>query len=102
MIGSRRKADDGLAARGPRCTTEETHLRRHPAVEFSFKLVDADLARQVDCEGLGDRYHARLTGNLSRMAHLIDRQEFKARIVVYEVIKPPRPKAIAGDDTIAM
>src|SRR5262245_53377172 len=102
IVGRGRKADDGLAAPGSRRATDETRLRRHPAVEFSFKLVDADLARQVDCEGLGDRYHARLTGDLFRIAHLIDRQELKARIVVYQVVEPPRPQAVAGDDTIAM
>src|SRR5262249_47931652 len=73
-----------------------------PAVEFTFKLVDTDLARQIDCEGLGDRDHARLVGDLPRMTHLIDRQEFKTWIVVYEVIKPTGSKAVAGDDTVAM
>src|SRR4029434_5358227 len=36
------------------------------------------------------------------MTHLIDREEFETWIVVYEVIKPPGPKAVAGDDTVAM
>src|SRR5262245_39936040 len=102
IVGRGRKADDGLAARGSRRATDETRLRRHPAVEFSFELVDADLARQVDCKGLGDRYHALLTGDLLRVAHLIDRQELKARIVVDQVVEPPRPQAVAGNDTIAM
>src|SRR5262249_10046337 len=36
------------------------------------------------------------------MTHLIDRQECETWVVVYEVIKPPGPKAVAGDDTAAM
>src|SRR5262245_24883300 len=36
------------------------------------------------------------------MTHLIDREEFETWIVVYEVIKPPGPKAVAGDNTVAM
>src|SRR5262249_55140067 len=73
-----------------------------PAVKFAFKLVDTDLARQVDSKGLGDRDHPRLVGDLPRMTHLIDRQEFETWIVVYKVIKPPGAKAVAGDDTVAM
>jgi hypothetical protein len=65
-------------------------------------LVDTDLARQVNCKSLGDRDHARLIGDLLRMTDLIDREEFETWIVVYEVIKPPGPKAVAGDDTVAM
>ena len=37
-----------------------------------------------------------------RVAYLIDRQEHETWIVIYEVIKPPGPKAVAGDDTVAM
>src|SRR5215467_409858 len=36
------------------------------------------------------------------MTHLIDWQEFEKWIVVYEVIEPPSPKAVASDDTVAM
>src|SRR5262249_58205255 len=81
---------------------EERRRRQQPAVEFAFKLVDTDLARQVNRERLGYRDHARLAGDLPRMTHLIDREEFEEWIVVYEVVKPPGPKAVAGDDTLAM
>src|SRR5499427_9034038 len=102
VVGGGRKADNGLAILRPRRAAEEPQLCRHPAVEFASKLVDTDLARQVNCESLGDRDHARLVGDLPRMTHLIDRQELKTWIVVYEVIKPTGPKAVAGDDTVAM
>src|SRR5215831_2543110 len=36
IIGSGRKADDGLATRGTRRTTDETRLRGHSAVELAF------------------------------------------------------------------
>src|SRR5215510_4500026 len=39
---------------------------------------------------------------MPRMAHLIDRQECETWVVVYEVIKPPGAKAVAGDDAVAM
>src|SRR5262245_6077253 len=102
VVGRGRKADNGLAALRPRRATDKPDLRRQPTVEFAFKLVDTDLARQVNGEGLGDRNHARLVGDLPWMTHLIDRQEFEKWIVVYEVIKPTGPKAIASDDTVAM
>src|SRR5262249_19203767 len=96
------KADNGLAILRPRRAAEEPHLCRHPAVEFTFKLVDTDLARQVDCEGLGDRDHARLLGDLPRMTHLIDRQEFKTWIVIDEVRKPAGARGVGGDEALAM
>src|SRR5262249_14594655 len=102
VVGGGRKAHNGLAALRPRRAAHEPDLGRHPAVEFAFKLVDTDLARQVNCEGLGDRDHARLVGDLPRMTHLIDRRECETRFLAYEVRKPPGPKAVAGDDTVAM
>src|SRR5262245_4080128 len=71
IVSSGRKADDGLATGGTRRTTDETRLRGHSAVELAFELVDADLACQIDREGLRDRNHARLAGDLLGMAHLI-------------------------------
>jgi hypothetical protein len=88
-----RKADNGLAAGGSRRATDEAHLGGYAAVELAFELVDADLARQVNGEGLGDRDHARLAGDLLGIAHLIDRQEQETWIVIYEVVEPPRPQA---------
>jgi hypothetical protein len=41
-------------------------------------------------------------GHLLRIADLIDRQERKARVVVHDVVEPPRPQAVAGDDPVAM
>src|SRR5262249_54883731 len=102
VVGGGKKTHNGFAILRPRCSANDPDLCRPPAVEFTFKLVDTDLARQVDCEGLGDRDHARLVGDLPWMTHLIDRQEFKTWIVVYEVIKPTGSKAVAGDDTVAM
>ena len=43
-----------------------------------------------------------LPGDLFGIAYLIDRQEQETRIVIHEVIEPPRPQAVAGDNTIAM
>ena len=64
IVGSGRKADDGLAARGSRRAPDEAYLRGYAAIELAFELVHADLARQIDCEGLCDRDHARLAGDL--------------------------------------
>src|SRR5262249_8571631 len=102
IIGSGRKADDGLPARGTRRTTDETRLRGHSAVELAFELVDADLACQIDGKGLCDRNHARLAGHLLGMAHLIDGKEMEPRIIVDKVVEPARSQAVAGDDTIAI
>src|SRR5262245_4905334 len=70
IISSGRKADDGLATGGARRTTDETRLRGHSAVELPFELVHADLAGQIDREGLRNRNHARLAGDLLGIAHL--------------------------------
>src|SRR5215467_9438436 len=102
IIGSGRKADDGLATRGMRRTTDETRLRGHSAIELAFELVDADLACQIDGKGLRDRNHARLAGHLLGMAHLIDGKEMEPRIIVDKVVEPARSQAVAGDDTIAI
>jgi hypothetical protein len=85
-----------------RRTTHETHLRGHSAVEFAFKLVDADLAGQVYCKGLGDRNHARLARHLFGMAHLIYWEQLNTRVIVHEVVEPSRSHAITGDNTIAI
>ena len=98
IVGGGRQADDRLAAGGSRRAPDEGRLCGYAAIELTFELVDADLARQVDREGLGDRYHARIGGDLLRIADLIDRQEQKMGIVVDEVVEPPRAQAIAGDD----
>src|SRR5262249_38593617 len=100
--GSGRKADDGLATAGMSCHADETNLAGHSAVELAFELLDADLACQIDRKGLGDRNHARLAGDLLRMAHLIDRKEMEAGIIVDEIVQPARSQAVTGDDTIAI
>src|SRR5262245_9688501 len=97
--GSGRKADDGLATGGMSCPTDETNLGGHPAVELAFELVDADLACQIDRKGLGDRNHARLTGDLLGMAHLIDWKEMDAGIIVDEVVQPARSQGVTVDTT---
>src|SRR5262249_36124266 len=102
IIGSGRKADDGLATGGTRRTTDETRLRGHSAVEVPFELMAADLAGQIDRKGLRDRNHARLAGDLLGMAHLIDGKEMEPRIIVDKVVEPARSQAVAGDDTIAI
>ena len=43
-----------------------------------------------------------MAGDLLGIADLIDRQEQETRIVIHEVVEPPRPQAVAGDDPIAM
>ena len=43
IVGSGRKADDGLAARGLRRPPDEAYLRGYAAIEFAFELVYADL-----------------------------------------------------------
>src|SRR5215467_9585823 len=102
IIGSGRKADDGLATGGTRRTTNETRLRGHSAVEFALELVDADLAREIDRKGLGDRNNVRLAGDLLGMAHLIYWKQLNTRVIVYKVVEPSGSHAIAGDNTIAI
>src|SRR5215475_4247794 len=102
IISSGRKADDGLATGGTRRTTDEARLRGHSAVEFAFELVDADLAREIDRKGLGDRNHVRLAGDLLGMAHLIYWEQLNTRVIIYKVVEPSRSHAIAGDNTIAV
>src|SRR5262249_62326119 len=96
-----RKADDGLATRGTRRTTDETSLRGHSAIELAFELIDADLACQIDGEGLRNRNHARLAGDLLGIANLFYGQELKARVFVDEIGKPARFTAGTGEDTNA-
>src|SRR5262249_23310545 len=98
IVGSRREADDRLAARGSRRAPHEGRLCGYAAIELSFELIDAHLAGQVDREGLGNGYHARIGRNLLGIADPIDRQEQKIGIVVDEVVEPPRAQAIARDD----
>ena len=43
-----------------------------------------------------------LAATSSRIADLVDRQERETRIVVDEVVEPPRPQAVAGDDSVAV
>src|SRR6516162_5782340 len=100
--GSGRKADDGLTTAGMSCPADETNLGGHSAVELAFKLVDADLACQIDRKGLGDRNHARLAGDLLGMAHLIYWEQMEAGIIVDESVQPARSQAVTGDDTIAI
>src|SRR5262245_21861370 len=102
FVGGGGEADNGLAAGGSRRAADEADLRGYTAVELAFELVDADLARQVDREGLGDRDHVGLPSDLLGIAYLIDRQEHETRIVTHEVVEPPRPQTVAGDDTTAM
>src|SRR5262249_20886668 len=102
IIGSGRKADDGLATGGTRRTTDETRLRGHAAVELAFELIDADLACQIDRKGLRDRNHARLAGDLLGMAHLVYLEQLNARVIVHKVVEPSRSPAVACDGTIAI
>src|SRR6516165_6323082 len=102
IVGSGRKADDGLATLGMSCPTDEANLGGHSAVELAFELVDADLACQIDRKCLGDRNHARLAGDLLGMAHLIYWEQLNTRVIVHKVVEPSRPHAIAGNNTIAI
>src|SRR5262245_59154320 len=102
IIGGGRKADDGLATRGTRRTTDETRLGGHTTVELAFELVDADLAGQIDRKSLCDRNHAGLAGHLLGMANLIYGKEMEPRIIVDKVVEPARSQAVAGDDTVAI
>ena len=50
---------------------------------------------QVHGEGLSYRDHAGIGSDRNGIADLVDRQDIRAWIVVYEIVEPPRSKAIA-------
>jgi hypothetical protein len=71
---------------------------RDSAVEPSVEALGADLAANVDAEGLRDRDHALLRGDQGRIADVVNRVKREAWVVVDEVIEPPRSHRPARDN----
>ena len=86
IVGCGCDADYGFTARRACRTSHEGCLRREAAIEPAFKLVYADLARQVERESLRDGDHTSVGSQLLRIADLIDWQNGELRIVVHQVV----------------
>ena len=90
--------DDGLAAVGERRAADEVHLPADARVEPLADRVGADLAGEVHLDGAVDGGDARVAPDDRRVVHVGDVEHLDERVVVDEVVEPPRAHREAGDD----
>ena len=77
-------------------------LGGHAAIELAVELVGADLARQIDDEGLRERRHFVVLRHHRRIGHIFDWPELEQRIVVEKIVEPARADGEARDDLAGM
>jgi hypothetical protein len=93
---------DGLALFRSRGAAMEIGLGRDAAIELAVKLVGADLAGQINDEGLGQRRHLVIARHDFRIGDVLDRPELEQRIVVQKIVEPAGADAEARDDLAGM
>ena len=98
---ARSEADNGHSSgRGERAAMKR-RAGRDPAVQPPVQSLGADLAREIDAEGLRDRDHPLVRGDHLRIADVVDRMEGKAGVVVHQGVEPARAHRPARDDGTA-
>ena len=102
ILGGRRQADDRLAALGSGRAPYEIGLGRYPAVELTLELIGANLAREIDGEGLCHRDHLVIRCDRLELADTLDGLKFESRVVIDKVVEPFRSHAVAGYDFARM
>jgi hypothetical protein len=98
VLGRAGQADDGLAAGRARCALQEFHLRGQPAEEVTVGLIDTDLARQVDRDGLCHRDHLVLGSQRAGVADDFHGLEAEQGVAVDQVVELAAAHGEAGDD----
>src|SRR6476646_9433896 len=102
VVCRRCQAHDGLALARSSGAAVKVGQSGDAAIELAAELVGADLARQIDDEGLGQRRHFVVPGHRFRIGDVLDRPKLKQWVIVQVFIVPARTDTEAGDDLAGM
>ena len=102
VVRRRSQANDRLALARCGGAAVKVGLSGDAAIELAAELVGADLARQIDDEGLGQRRHFIVLCHHLGIGDVLDRPKLKQRVIVQVFIEPARTDTEAGDDFAGM
>ena len=102
VVCRRCQANDRLALARSSGAAVKVGQSGDAAIELAAELVGADLARQIDDEGLGQRRHFIVLCHHLGIGDVLDRPKLKQRVIVQVFIEPARTDTEAGDDLAGM
>ena len=88
VVCRRCQANDRLALARSSGAAVKVGLSGDPAIELAAELIGADLARQIDDEGLGQRRHFIVARHNFGISDVLDRPKLKQRVIVQVFIEP--------------